>query len=367
MSDTETLAILRLQRIPNIGSVTAKKLITACGSPSAIFLDKREHLLKIEGIGRWSIAGLWNPEYMKAATAELEFIKKNKIRLLYYKDTGYPGLLKNCADGPVLLFANGKMDLEGKRIVSIVGTRDMTRFGKECCELFIKELAPYDPVIVSGMAFGVDICAQRMAMELGLQTIGCLGHGLNRTYPSPHARDAKRMQAHGGCLTEFWSTTRPDREHFLQRNRIIAGMSHATVVIESAARGGSLVTADLAFGYNREVFAIPGRPTDIYSEGCNGLIRNQKAQLITSAADLIYFMDWGGDPDNTKEKQHSLFVPLGAEEEDVHDYLHSSGRQHIDTIAIKCGLSVHKLASILLTMEMKGVVRPLPGKYFEAC
>lgn len=367
MSETEIIATLRLMRIPNIGNVTAKKLITACGSPSAVFIDKREHLLTIEGIGQWAIAGLWNPAHAEAATSELEFIRKHRIRLLYYQDSEYPSLLKHCADGPVLLFAKGEMELQHKRMLSVVGTRDMTRFGREFCEQFIQELAPYGPIIVSGMAFGVDICAQRMAMELGLQTISCLGHGLNRIYPRAHRRDAIRMQAYGGCLTEFWSTTRPDREHFLQRNRIIAGMSHATVVIESAARGGSLVTADLAFGYNREVFAIPGRPTDNFSAGCNGLIRNQKAQLITSAADLIYFMDWGAEPGNPQEKQQSLFVPLGPSEQIIHDYLMRSGRQHIDTIAVNCGRAVHDLAATLLTMEMKGAVRPLPGKFFEAC
>ena len=365
MTDTEIIATLRLQRIPNIGDITAKKLIATCGGPSAVFFDKREHLLQIEGVGSWTISGLWDAQYLEAAEEEWEFVRKNAVQTIYFEEATYPALLKNCSDGPILLFAKGEMDVSSQKLVSVVGTRNMTLYGQAFCEKFIRELAPYDPIIISGLAYGVDICAQRTAMEMGLQTIACLGHGLNQIYPPPHARDAQQMQANGGCITEFCSTTKPDREHFLRRNRIIAGMSHATVVIESASRGGSLVTADLAFGYNREVFSVPGRPTDVCSEGCNGLIRNQKAQLITSAADFIFYMGW--DEKKEKEtKQQALFVPLGKEEEKIHAYLMAEGRQHLDTIAAMCKLSVHGLASTLLTMEMKGVVRPLPGKWFEA-
>ena len=365
MTDTEIIATLRLQRIPKIGDVTAKKLIAVCGSPSAIFFDKTEHLLRIDGIGRWTISELWDTKYLDAAESEWDFIRNNDYRLMFYQDPNYPALLKNCVDAPIVLFANGQMEWESKKLVSVVGTRNMTRYGQEFCKQFIHEIAGIDPVIISGLAFGVDICAQRTAMELGLQTIACLGHGLNQIYPRKHYGDAQRMQSNGGCLTEFWSTSKPDREHFLRRNRIIAGMSHATVVVESAARGGSLVTADLAFGYNREVFAVPGRSTDLCSEGCNGLIRYQKAQLITSAADFLYYMGWDEVKKESRQQQ-TLFVPLGGKEEKIHDYLKVQGRQHMDTIATMCHLSVNDLASTLLTLEMKGVVRPLPGKWFEA-
>ena len=365
MTDNETIAALRLQRVPKIGDITAKKLIAACGSPSAIFLDKREHLLRLDGIGSWTISGLWDRAYQEAAEAEWAFIDKHGIRPIYYQDASYPALLKNCPDGPILMFAKGDMDWESRKLVSVVGTRSMTRYGQEFCEKFIDEIAGIDPVIISGLAFGVDICAQRTAMKVGLQTIACLGHGLNQIYPREHAADARLMQDKGGCLTEFWSTSKPDREHFLQRNRIIAGMSHATVVIESASRGGSLVTADLAFGYNREVFSVPGRPTDIFSEGCNGLIGSQKAQLITSAADLIYYMGWEEDK-RERAIQQRLFDPMSEQEKEIHAFLMAKGREHLDTIAVNFNLPVHDLASILLTMEMKGVVRPLPGKWFEA-
>ena len=365
MTDTEFIATLRLQRIPKIGDITAKKLIATCGSPSAIFFDKKEHLLQIEGIGSWTISGLWDIEYEAAAAAEWEYIIKNQIQPIYYQDSTYPSLLRNCPDGPILLFAKGCMDLGSQKIISVVGTRNMTRYGQEFCEKFIAELTEIDPVIVSGLAFGVDICAQRTAMEMGMQTIACLGHGLNQIYPRQHAREAQHMQSNGGCLTEFWSSSKPDREHFLQRNRIIAGMSHATVVVESASRGGSLVTADLAFGYDREVFSVPGRPTDPFSEGCNGLISSQKAQLITCAADFIHYMGWEEDSGKIIEQQ-TLFVPMGEEEEKIHTYLKAQGRQHMDTIAAVCKIPVNGLASTLLTMEMKGVVRPLPGKWFEA-
>ena len=365
MTDTEIIAMLRLQRIPKIGDITAKKLIAVCGSPSAIFLDKREHLLQIEGVGSWTISGLWDGEYLDAAEAEWEFILKNEIQPLCYQEADYPALLKNCTDGPIILFTKGQINIDSSRLVSVVGTRNMTRYGQDFCEKFIQELAQYDPIIVSGLAFGVDICAQRSAMDMGLQTIACLGHGLNQVYPRQHARDVRSMKMNGGVLTEFWSTSKPDREHFLRRNRIIAGMSHATVVIESASRGGSLVTADLAFGYNRDVFAVPGRPTDAFSEGCNGLISAQKAQLISCAADFIYYMGWDAAKPKL-EGQQALFVPLGEEEKRIHSYLKTHGRQHLDTIAAMCNFSVHALASTLLTMEMKGVIRPLPGKWFEA-
>lgn len=366
MTDNEIIAALRLQRVPKIGDVLAKKLIATCGSPSAIFLDKREHLMKIDGIGSWSISDLWDTAYLKAAESEWDFICDQGIQFHYYQDPGYPELLRNCHDGPILLFFEGDIDLDNKRILSVVGTRNMTRFGGDFCERFIEEIAPMDPVIVSGMAFGVDICAQRAATEKGLQTVGCLAHGLNQIYPRQHAQYAQKIRSNGGFMTEFWSTSQPDRENFLRRNRIIAGMSHATLVIESAEKGGSLVTADFAFGYDRDVFAIPGRPSDLFSEGCNTLIKKQKAQMITRAAELIYFMGWDLPETETTGIQRTLFPALHGNEKEIYDYLMSTGRQQIDTIALSCDLPVFKAASLLLNMEMKGVIKPLAGKWFEA-
>ena len=290
MTDTDILAILRLQNAPNIGDVTAKKLISHCGSPAAVFTDKLHQLQKIDGIGSFTIRGLHDAEHREAAEAELRYIKDNNIRHSFFTDSDYPAYLKHCIDSPVLLFKRGNIDLEGRKIISIVGTRKMTSYGTSLCEELIEKLAPLDPIIVSGFAYGVDICAQRNAVKHNLQTIGCLAHGLNQIYPKVHGKYTADIEKNGGFLTEFWSTSNPDRENFLKRNRIIAGMAEATIVIESAEKGGSLVTADIANSYNRDVFAFPGRTKDNYSVGCNNLIKQQKAHMITSAADLLYIL-----------------------------------------------------------------------------
>lgn len=366
MTEKELIPLLKLLRIPNIGDVTAKKLIASCGSPKAVFEDKMQHLLKIEGIGKVTLKGLYDSEHLEAAEKEYEFIQRHKIAYNYFMDDDYPRYLKHCIDAPVLLFKKGNINLEGKKIISVVGTRNMTSYGAALCESFIEDIAPLDPIIVSGFAYGVDIAIQRAASEKGLQTIGCLAHGLNQIYPKNHKKYMRQIEENGGFLTEFWSTSVPDRENFLKRNRIIAGMSEATIVIESAEKGGSLVTADIAHSYNRDVFAVPGRTTDKYSVGCNNLIKQQRAHVLTSAADLIYLLSWKIDEKPQKEIQKQLFVELDTTEKEIYSYLQSNGKQLLDTVALECKLPVFKVSSTLLNMEMKGVIRPLPGKLFEA-
>lgn len=366
MTENELTAVLRLQCIPNIGDITAKKLIAFCGSPEAVFADKREHLLKIEGIGSFTLKELYDTEHYRAAEAQAEYVYKNNITSWYYLDADYPAYLKHCDDGPILLFKEGNIALAGRKIISVVGTRKITSYGTAFCERFIEDIAPLDPIIVSGFAYGVDITVQRLAIEHGLQTIGCLAHGLNRMYPKAHSKYVAEVNKNGGFLTEFWSTSHPEREHFLKRNRIIAGMSEATVVVESAERGGSLVTADIANSYDRDVFAVPGRTQDKYSTGCNNLIKQQKAHMMTCAADLVYLLNWDVEEQATKSVQQQLFVELDDTERRVHDYLQANGKQTMDAVALACKLPIFKLSPILLNMEMKGVVRPLPGKLFEA-
>ncbi len=292
MTTDELIAVLRLQNIPNIGDVSAKKLITHCGSPAAIFNDKSHNLLKIDGIGTFTIKGLYDAEHFEAAEKELQYIQDHDIAYAYFTDNDYPRYLKHCIDSPLILFKKGNINLEDRKIISIVGTRNITSYGTAFCESLIEALAPLDPIIVSGFAYGVDICAQKTAIKHGLQTIGCLAHGLNQIYPKIHSKYVPDVEKNGGFVTEFWSTSNPDRENFLKRNRIIAGMSEATIVVESAEKGGSLVTADIANSYDREVFAVPGRAQDKFSTGCNNLIKQQKAHMITSAADLIYLLNW---------------------------------------------------------------------------
>lgn len=367
MTEDEFLAALRLQAVPNIGDLTAKKLIAHCGSPKAVFQDNVQHLLKIEGIGKMTLKGLHDSNYAREAESEFEFVSKEKIRYSYFMGKTYPDYLKHCADGPLLLFRRGNIDLKNKKIISVVGTRNITSYGSTFCEAFIEEIAPLNPIIVSGFAFGVDITVQRLAMEHGLQTIGCLAHGLNQIYPKAHKKFVSKVEENGGFLTEFWSSSNPDRKNFLKRNRIIAGMTEATIVVESAEKGGSLVTADLANGYNREVFAVPGRYSDKYSIGCNDLIKRQQAHMLTSAAELIYHLGWELQTENSEPAiQKQLFVELDATEKSIYSYLQLNGKQLLDLVAMECKLPIFQVSSTLLSMEMKGLVRALPGKLFEA-
>ncbi|WP_421803715.1 DNA-processing protein DprA [Flagellimonas sp.] len=367
MTEPEIIAALRLQNIPNIGDVTAKKLIAHCGSPTAIFEDKPHHLLKIDGIGKVTLKGLHDAQYLEEAQQEIEFLSKENIEVSYFMDDTYPERLKHCLDGPILLFQRGNIDLKQQKIISVVGTRNVTSYGSSFAQQFIAELAPLNPIIVSGLAYGVDIKVQKAAMDHGLQTIACMAHGLNQIYPKAHAKYQSKIEANGGFMTEFWSTSQPNRENFLKRNRIIAGISEATIVIESAEKGGSLVTADLAHGYHREVFAVPGRATDKWSKGCNDLIKYQKAHLLTSAAELIYLLGWQIEEEKPeKTVQKKLFVELDETEQSIYSYLQLNGKQLLDTVALECKLPIFKVSSTLLNMEMKGVIRPLPGKLFEA-
>ncbi|TVZ26261.1 DNA processing protein [Gillisia sp. Hel_I_86] len=364
MNDPELLSVLALHNAPNLGDSTAKKLIRHFGSAEAIFKEKPASILKIDGIGKIRLEGLFDSERFKAAEGELKFIKNNKIDCHYYQDPDYPEKLKHCIDGPILLFSRGTIDLKNRKILSIVGTRKITSSGIEFCEKLIEELSPLDPVIVSGFAYGVDITAQKAAIKNQLQTIGCLAHGLNQIYPKSHARYISQIEENGGFFTDFWSSDTFDRNNFLKRNRIIAGLSEAIVVIESAEKGGSLVTADIANSYDREVFAVPGRPSDLQSAGCLNLIKSQNAHVLTSAADLLYILNWELKP-TVKEIQKQLFIELEPHEQLIYDFLQDKGKQQLDHISLNCKMPTFKAAGILLEMELKGAIRPLPGKLFE--
>jgi len=366
LAENELIAVLRLQNIPNIGDVIAKKLIAHCGSPTAVFSDKLPNLLKIDGIGTYTIKGLHDAEHLEAAESEYRYMQQKGILYSYFMNSDYPTYLKHCIDSPLLLFKRGNIDLEGKKIISVVGTRNVTSYGVSFCEQFVEDIAPLNPIIVSGFAYGVDICIQKAAAKRGLQTIGCLAHGLNQIYPKVHAKYVADIEKNGGFLTDFWSNSTPERENFLKRNRIIAGMAEATIVVESAEKGGSLVTADIANSYNRDVFAVPGRAGDKFSLGCNNLIKQQKAHMLTSAADLVYLLGWDVEEQKAKTVQKQLFVDLDTTEKSIYGYLQKEGKQVLDSIALNCQLPIFKVSSTLLNMEMKGVIRPLPGKLFEA-
>ena len=365
MTEHNLLYVLALQNVARIGDITAKKLINNCGSAEGVFKEKKSNLLNIDGIGTTTISDVFSTYHFEEAEKELKFIKDNDIKCLYFMDENYPEKLKHCIDGPILLFQSGEINLKKQRIISVVGTRKITTYGTAFCEQLVEQLAPFNPVIVSGFAYGTDITAQKAALKHNLQTVGCLAHGLNQIYPKVHKKYVADIEKHGGFLTEFWSASNPDRENFLKRNRIIAGLSEATIVIESAEKGGSLVTADIANSYNRDVFAVPGRTTDSQSVGCNNLIKYQKAQMLTNPIDIPYILNWQLEDDKKPAIQKQLFVELEVDEKAIYNYLKDNSKQQLDTIALECEMPIFKVASLLLNMELKGVIRPLPGKLFE--
>ena len=366
MLEKELLHTLALLKVEGVGDIVAKKLINHCGSAENVFQTKAQHLQSIDGIGDVLIKNLKNKTVFEKAEKELHYIQTEKSAVLYYQDANYPDKLKHCIDGPVLLFASGNMNFENRKMISIVGTRQITSYGTDFCKKLIEDLAVFNPIIVSGFAYGVDIVAHQAAMENNLQTIGVMAHGLNQIYPKIHKKYVAKMEDNGGFLTEFWSNSNPDKENFVRRNRIVAGMSEVTIVIESAEKGGSLITAMIANDYNRDVFAVPGRISDKFSQGCNNLIKTQRANLMTSAADLVYILNWELETKTTKPVQKQLFVSLDENEQKIYDYLLQNGKQILDIVALACDFPIFKISSILLNMELKGVIRPLPGKLFEA-
>jgi DNA processing protein len=365
MSEQDLFYVLALLRVEGVGDIMAKKLLANFGSAEKIFSAKTNQIAATDGVGSVLLKNLKDKTVFEKANRELEFINKNNIKVSFFRDHDYPERLKHCIDCPVLIFSAGNINLENKRIISIVGTRQITSYGIEFCRTLIEDLAPLNPIIVSGFAYGVDIVAHQLAMENKLQTIGVLAHGLNQIYPKAHKKYMSKMEENGGFITEFWSSANPDKENFVRRNRIVAGMTEATIVIESADRGGSLITANIANDYNRDVFAVPGRVTDKYSQGCNQLIKTQKANVLTSAADLVYMLNWDIKSD-MKPIQKQLFIELEQEEQKIYDYLLKNGKELLDIIALQCEFPIYKISGILLNMELKGVIRPLPGKLFEA-
>lgn len=360
------LAILRLQKTKTVGDILAKKLIAATGDVTQIFEEKKANLLKINGIGTRMTKQLFDKKTIKLAEKELEYIENNNIAISYFLEDKYPKNLQQCIDSPILLFHDGKINLNNNRIISIVGTRNMTSYGRGFCQELVQDLKEYNPIIVSGFAFGVDICAHKEAIKNKLQTIAVLAHGFDQIYPKTHKKYINQVNQNGGFFTEFWHDENPLRENFLKRNRIVAGISEATIVLESAEKGGSLVTADIANSYSRDVFAAPGRVTDVYSKGCNSLIKYNKAAILTSAYDIAKMLNWDLlQSKNPLPKQQQLFVELNVLEQKTYDYLLENGKQVLDIIALECKIPAYKLASLLLQLEMKGVIRPLPGKLFE--
>jgi len=350
--------------IEGVGDVVAKKLIAYCGSVEAVFKEKRAALVKIPGISSSVANALLAHKVFERAEEEIRFIEKNGINPLFFLDKEYPKRLKYCDDGPVMLYVKGNMNLNKQKVVSIVGTRMASEYGKEICNEIVKDLASHDVLMVSGLAYGIDICAHKAAVKNNVETIAVVAHGHDRLYPSVHKEVLNMMYNKGGMVSEFISKTNPDRENFPKRNRIIAGLADATIVIESAKKGGALITAEIANSYNRDVFAVPGKLKEKFSEGCNWLIKINKAVLMESVKDIEYVMGWKNKENKSVGSQRKLFIDLSPEEKKIVSVL-EEGAHEMDTISLVSQMSISKVASALTTLEFTGLIKCLPGKVYQ--
>ncbi|MEZ4798990.1 MAG: DNA-processing protein DprA [Flavobacteriales bacterium] len=364
-NDDEAQHTLALTLVPGIGPFKAKNLIAYCGSARAVFQTKAAKLISIPDIGPAAVKALKSaPQTLRQAEVEINFAKKFDIDILLHHVEGYPYRLKQCNDSPVILYWKGKGPIESERVISIVGTRSATSYGKQFISELLEFVKPYNPIVVSGLAYGVDICAHRVSLEKGLPTIACLAHGLDRVYPPMHTSVARSMIEAGGLLTEFPSGTNPDRELFPARNRIIAGLSDCTIVVETDSKGGSIITAYLAHSYSREVFAVPGRINDRHSSGCNMLIRKNVAALLTSGADLVDYLGWD-EKSVKKTKQLVLFQDLSEDRKLVVQLLLQNRRLPVDRISREINTNLSAVNELLLNMEFDGIIKSLPGKLYE--
>ena len=352
--------------LPGVGDITGKKLIEHCGNVEAVFTEKKQSLKKIHGIGDALVASIVNGrgDALLRAEKEMRFIEKYKIESYFYTDENYPYRLKQCIDAPMMLYFKGNCDLNTTKIISIVGTRSATEYGKECCRTIVDGFAGSDVIIISGLAHGIDTCAHKEALKNKLGTVAVLAHGLDRIYPATNRSLAEKMLDAGGLATDFMSETVPDRENFPKRNRIIAGLADATLVVEAAKRGGALITADIANSYNRDVFAIPGRIGDTYAEGCNNFIRINKAALVQSADDIKYILGWEIKKRKQENIQRKLFINLTPDEETIVKLLTETPQMSIDNICYAMQVTTSRVATALLNMEFEGIIRSLPGKMY---
>lgn len=357
---------IALGLIPGIGDINARKLVSHLGGVEYVFSESYRNLMKIKGIGTNLAKAVCERSYLETAEKEAEYVTRNNIRTFFYLDSDYPFRLRQCDDAPVTFYFKGNCDLNSTKILSVVGTRNATPRGKELCDKIIGDLAKREPdlIIVSGLAYGIDIASHKAALANELRTIGVLAHGFKTTYPSVHTSAAKEIEKKGALITDFLSDALPERNNFLKRNRIIAGLSDATLVVESGIKGGALITADIAGSYNRDVFAVPGRPGDQWSAGCNSLIKNNKAALVESAADIEYFLNW--KPAGTKiPVQKTLFNELTETEKLIYETLNLNGEMNIDLLCRTVCIPVYKLSSLLLQMEFNGILKCYPGNLYR--
>ncbi|MEJ2879931.1 DNA-processing protein DprA [Pedobacter sp. GR22-6] len=353
---------IALTLIPEVGHVTAKHLLGHFGSPKAVFEARNQELQQVTGVGPLTAKHILEGNALREAEEQLKFIDKHGVQTLFFTEENFPHRLRHCFDAPILLYYKGTADLNHNRIISVVGTRKATEYGRQLCRQLAEVLADYHVIIASGLAYGIDVAAHKESLANGIPTIGVLAHGLDRIYPPLHQPIAQQMARNGGLLTEFPLKTKPDREHFPMRNRIIAGIADATVLVEATAKGGALITADIANSYNRDVYAYPGRTTDPSSEGCNFLIKTNRAALINHAKDLVYYLGW--EQEQPKIQQIQLPLGLSSEELKVIELLKTAPLR-IDELSVLSNTSQSKLAMYLLSLEMQGILTALPGKVYR--
>jgi DNA processing protein len=363
---SELLNQLALTLVPNIGDVQAKILVNHFGDALSVFNAKKSALEKIEGIGEVRAKSIKDFDDFHLAEHELKFIEKYKIKTLFLTDPDYPKRLLNCYDSPTLLFYKGIADLNASKILAIVGTRSNTDYGKQFTEKLVKDLSEQNILIISGLAHGIDAIAHKAALKNGLPTVGVVGQGLDKMYPSENTGLAKEMiKEGGGILSEFFSGTKPDKHNFPLRNRIVAGLSDATIVVETNIKGGSMITAKLADAYNRDVFTVPGRTIDKASSGCNHLIKYNKAILLTDAEELLDVLGWHEKKKEKVRQQKELFIELSAEEKQIVQLLQEKEMVHIDEINLKSGLTSSAAAAAILNLELQNIIASLPGKMYK--
>lgn len=358
----ELLCRIALTQVPLVGHIIAKNLISYCGSATSVFEQSQARLVKIPSVGKKIAEAIAACTDLSVAEAEADFMEKNGVKAIFYADKEYPQRLLQLPDAPLLLFTKGNLNLNPQRTIGIVGTRGPGTYGKEWTEHLVEHLAGSGCTVVSGLAYGIDAIAHKTAIKAGLPTLGVLGNGLKNIYPAQHKTLAAHMMESGGVITEYLHDTKPDAPNFPERNRIVAALSDALLVVETRKKGGSMITAELANQYNRDVFALPGRAGDELSEGCNFLIKNNKAALVESAADLLYMMGWNQE---AKPVAPKLFPTLSEKEQPVFDALKGHQRVGIDELCHTLQLPQHLLSMILLELELKELVRSLPGKYYE--
>ncbi|MBK6523778.1 MAG: DNA-protecting protein DprA [Sphingobacteriaceae bacterium] len=366
MDQKELLYQIGLTLLPNVGDVNAKNLVSYCGSASEVFKTKEKLLQKIPGIGEINAKRIVsNKNVLTRAEEELEFIAKYNIKPLFFTDEEYPQRLKFCNDSPVLLYYKGNANLNTEKIVAIVGTRKPDEYGIDITNKLLADLAGSGILVVSGLAYGIDVHAHKYALDNNLQTVGVVAHGLDRVYPGSHTALAKKMIKHGGLLTDFMSETNPDAVNFPKRNRIVAGLCDALIVVQSKREGGSLITATIAHSYNKDVFAFPGEAGSVLSEGCNGLIKRNRAGLIESAADLLDAMNWMQQEKKSKKKQVPLLISLSEDEQKIAQTFKQKKQLSLDEICYASEMSVSAVSTLLLQLEFSNLIKSKPGKVYE--